>query len=73
MQIDILLKIKSDPMLYNYLKHHSNWYKILRRNPSLLNEMIQSMKKEYKLTATDKLNELSDKIMLMRTFLEMLQ
>ena len=73
MQIDLLLKIKSDPKLYQYLKHHSYWYKTLRRNPNQLTELTEEMKKEYKLTMSDKINDLSNKLMLVRTFLNMMQ
>ena len=72
MNRDILIKIKSEPNLYHYLKHHSSWYKILKRNPNSLKEMEDAMKIEYKLTTADKISNVSDKITMIRTFLEML-
>lgn len=69
----ILYKIKEDPNLYRYLKYHSNWYKILSRDPRELKNMIKEMKKEYKLTITDKIDDLSQKINLLNTFLDVLE
>lgn len=73
MKLDTLYKIKQNSNLYLYLKYHSYWYKILNRDPLLLNEMEAEMKKEFKLTPTDKINSFSQKIELFRTFLDILQ
>ena len=35
--------------------------------------MIQEMKEKYKLTTTDKINELSEKLDLIRTFMNVLK
>jgi len=72
MNKELLIKIKSDPNLYNYLKYHSYWYKDLKRRPERFNEFVYEMKKEYKLTVTDKISNVNDKITFVRTFLDML-
>ncbi len=72
MRSDILIKIRTDPYLYSYLKYHSYWYKNLLRNPDSITEMIREMKKEYKLTTADKLNRINDRINTIKTFLDVL-
>ena len=73
MRYDILLRIRTDPNIFSYLKYHSYWYKSLIRNPDSINIMISEMKKEYKLTAADKLSDMNDKLKTIRTFLEVLK
>ena len=72
MNRDLLIKIKKEPNLYHYLKYHSTWYKALKRNPNSLKDMEEEMKVEYKLTTADKINNVSDKITMIRTFLDMM-
>lgn len=69
---ELMFNIKQDHMLYNYLKYHSYWYTRLILDESLLKEMIEEMKKEYKLTSVDKLKDLNSKLELISSFLEVL-
>ena len=39
MQVETLLKIKSNPNLYRYLRENSYWYKYLNRSHLSLKEM----------------------------------
>lgn len=73
MQIEALYKIRQNPNLYQYLKYHSYWYKILNRNPLLLKEMEDEMKKEFKLTPVDRINSFGQKIEMFRMFLDVLK
>ena len=73
MRYDIIVKIRTDPNVFTYLKYHSYWYKILLRNPDSISDMINEMKKEYKLTTADKLNQINHKLKTIRTFLEVLK
>lgn len=70
MRTDILIKIRSNPNLNNYIKYHSYWYKFLIRNPNSILKMEEEMKKEYKLTVSDKINNVNNKMEMVRTFLE---
>lgn len=72
MNLNLVLQIRNDKNLDFYLKTHSYWYKILRRDPLRIREMNQEMRKEYKLTSVDKLNQISSKIQMVRTFLDVL-
>lgn len=73
MKTETLYKIKQKPNLYQYLKYHSHWYKMLNRNPLLIKEMEEEMKKELKLTPVDRINSFSQKIEMFRTFLDVLK
>ena len=65
-----IMSIKNNPMLYMYLKYHSYWYKELLRNPSAIREMIEEMKREYKMTTKDRLENLTERINLVNNMLE---
>ena len=73
MRTDILLRIRGNPNLYNYIKYHSYWYKELIRNPNNISIIENEMKKEYKLTAGDRLNRINERVKMIRTFLEVLK
>ncbi len=70
MTLDIIFKINKDENLHRYIREHSYWYKILNRNPKLITKMEQDMKKEYKLTLEDKVNDITNKINLIKGFLD---
>ena len=72
MRSDILIKIRTDPNLNQYLKYHSYWYKNLIRNPDSIKQMEEEMKKEYKLTTADKLTDINKKMNTIKTFLNIL-
>ena len=73
MQVQTRIIINNNPDLKRYLKEHSYWYKYLNRNPGLLSEMEREMKEKYKLTASDKINDISEKLDLLRTFMNVLK
>ena len=69
---DIIFRIKQDKKLYEYLKYHSHWYKILAYNPEKIKDMIKEMKKEYKETFEDKLTDLNSKIKYLNSIIDLL-
>ena len=73
MRLDLVYKIKSNNNLHRYLKENSYWYKLLNRNPSLIKKMEEDMKKAYKLTFEDKLNDLNSKINLIKGFMDIIK
>ena len=70
MKINTYLKIKNDPNLQRYIRENSYWYKLLNRNPNLINKMIENMKKDYRLTVSDKIDSLNSKINLLKTLMD---
>ena len=57
MTLDVQFKLNSNPLFIKYLHENSYWYKILNRDPEMFNEFVEEVKKNYKLRATDRLNE----------------
>jgi len=73
MKYNLLQMLRNNPPLYHYLKYNSYWYKELYRNPSSIKTLEQEMKKEYKLTAEDKISKLNDRINMIASFLDVLR
>ncbi len=73
MSIDLQMQIRANPNLYRYLRDNSYWYKFLNRNPLAIKEMEKEMKKRYKLTIEDKVNQLSQGIEMIRTFIDVIR
>lgn len=55
MTLDVQFKLKENPAYLKYLRQNPYWYKFLNRNPELFKEFTSEVKREYKLTKTDKL------------------
>ena len=72
MKLETIYYIKTNPLIYNYLREDSSWYKKLNRGEDVLKEIEESAKKFYKQTPEDKLNQLSKNIELIKTFLEVM-
>ncbi len=73
MNLNTQFKIKNNPLLQKYIRENSYWYKYLNRNPNLLTEMEKKMKEKYKLTTSDKINNISEKLDLIRTFMNVMK
>ena len=73
MNLDTQFKIKNNPMLQRYIRENSYWYKILNRNPDLIKKMTEDMKKAYKLTFEDKIDDLNTKMNMVRAFMDALK
>ncbi len=73
MNIELKMYIDKNPNLKRYLKEHSYWYKYLNRDPRSIKTMEDAMKKEYKLTAEDRLEKLNKNISLVYNFLDILK
>lgn len=69
MNLETIVKIKNDALLKRYIRENSYWYKILNRNPNYMEYLIEEMKVKYKLTTTDKINEISNKLDLIKAFM----
>lgn len=66
-------KIKSNPKIYELLKHNSYYIKQLNRDPDSYKKFVSDMKEKYKLRVTDKINEAIDNIDLVSNVLEVLK
>ncbi len=72
MNIETQIKIRNNPYLYRYLRENSSWYKALNRDPNSIKQMETEMKKAYKLNLTDKIENINNKIEMIRTFIDIL-
>lgn len=70
MTLDVIFRINKDENLHRYLRENSYWYKLLNRDPRLINKMNEDMKKAYKLTLEDKVSDITSKIYLIKGFLD---
>lgn len=57
MNLDVQFKIRSNPKYIQYLHENSYWYKILNRDPSMINAFIDKVKEDYRLRASDKITK----------------
>lgn len=73
MTVETQIKIKNNPYLYRYLRDNSSWYKTLNRNPNAIKDMETEMKQAYKLNLSDKIDDISKKIEMIRTFMDILK
>ena len=73
MDTKIKIIIDSNPDYKRYLRANSYWYKILNRNPFLIDDFIREVKEKYKLKTTDKINDLMDKIDMVSKFINVLR
>ncbi len=69
---EIMFRIKQNDNLYNYLKYHSNWYLALSRNTSTVNDMLNEMKREYRLRSEDRIEDLTKKLQMVSSILQVL-
>ena len=73
MQADTLILIRSDPRLNMYLKYNSYWYKELIRHPASITLLEEEMKKEFKLTTSGKINDMTEKLEMLQMFLNVMK
>ena len=57
MPLELQIKIKSNPNYIKYLREHSNWYKILIRQPNMFKKFEEEVKETYRLRTTDKISD----------------
>ena len=72
MTTETLIKIRNNPVVYNYLRINSYWYKDLNRDGSIISRIEQEAKDYYKLNLSDKLSNLNDKLSLVKTFMDII-
>ena len=62
MQLETQIIIKNNPIFEKFLRENSYWYKYLNRNKKNIKNFEEDLKKKYKLTTEDKINDMKDKI-----------
>lgn len=70
MILPIQFKIKNNPHYLRYLRSHSYWYKFLNRNPNNFKEFEEEVKKEYRLTKADRLENIFNTFEMIEKFVQ---
>ena len=65
--------VKSNQLVYNYLREDSSWYNLLNRDSSNLKKVEEAAKKFYGMRVEDRIKRISDKIDTVSAFLEMMK
>lgn len=73
METNIKVLLDSNPNYKAYLRDNSSWYKILNRNPKMIDIFIKEVKEKYKLRPQDKIDDIIDKIDLVSKFINVLR
>ena len=62
MDISVLNKIYENDLYLDYLRYHPKWYIILNDNPINFTEFEKIVKKEYKITSYDNIENFKKQI-----------
>ncbi len=73
MDLYTINKIKTTPILYNYLRVDSSWYKYLNRDINCLKIVENKAKEYYGLTLKAKIKKINNKVELVSNILDVLK
>jgi len=73
MNLETIIKIKSDAMIQKYIRENSYWYKILNRNPLMFKQFEEEVKTAYHLRTSDKISRTLDTIELIQNVVSTLK
>lgn len=73
MNLDIQFKINNNNHYLKYLRENAYWYKILNRSPESFDRFSNEMKERYKLRPVDRINNVAEKMELVRSFFDALK
>lgn len=73
MTLDLQFKIKENENYLRYLRQNSYWYKYLNRRPEMFKQFDEEVKKNYKLTKTDRLMRTLETIEMMEKVISTLK
>ena len=72
MKKETLIKIKTNPLIYNLVREESYHYKYLYQDDNYIKVLEKLAKKKYKQTNIDKVERLINNINLIKTFLSVI-
>ncbi len=73
MKKETLEVIRNNPIIYQYLRDNSSWYKELNRNSNVVDNILKEAKKYYKVRGIDKLERAIEQIDMITTFMDVLK
>lgn len=68
----LLQIIRNNPHIYNFLRDESYHYKYLLKDPNYIRKIDRLAKEKYHLRFTDKIDNLSNNLELLKTFLDII-
>lgn len=69
MNIELQIKLRSNPLYLKYLHENSYWYKLLNRDSNKINNFIEEVKSNYHLRPTDKIKKAIDTVDMLTSIL----
>ena len=72
MKKETLIKIKTNPLIYNFLREESYHYKYLYQDDNYIKVLDKLSKKKYKQTNLDKIERTINNINLIKAFLSVI-
>lgn len=73
MEVGLVLKIRENKKLYDYLKKHSEYYVKLNRNSSFYEELLSDFKKYNRETNMSKINDAIDNAEMISSILKIME
>lgn len=73
MELGLLMKMKSDKKMYEYLLKHSYWYRLLNRNPDNFNDFQKEYKKYNRENNLGKINDAIDNAELISNVIKIME
>lgn len=73
MKKETLEVIRNNPIIYQYLRDNSSWYKELNRNSNVVDNILKEAKKYYKVRGIDRLERAIEQIDMITTFMDVLK
>ena len=73
MILPIQFKIRENPYYLRYLRSHSYWYKLLNRDFNNFKAFEDEVKKEYRLTKVDKIENIFNTFEMMEKIVQALK
>ena len=70
MILPIQFRIRNNPYYLRYLRSHSYWYKLLNRNPNNYKLFEEEVKKEYRLTKADRIENIFNTFEMIEKFVQ---
>lgn len=62
MQLETQFRLRNSPDLITYIRNNSHWYKLLNRNPLMINELERLVKEEKRIEKQTRFSKLIEYI-----------
>ncbi len=73
MSPELIVKISNDPKLFNYLRTHSYWYKMLNRSKEYYKDFYNSYKANNRNEKVQKANKVIDTLSTVNTIFKIMR